>query len=471
MNEIRFLTARELVQHYRDRLLSPVEVMHEVLESIAGLDPVVNCLCAVDGTQALAAARGSERRWKRGSPCGPLDGVPVSVKDLVSVRGQPTRYGSVTSSPEPESADAPAVARLRSAGALLFAKNTTSEFGNKIVTDSPLTGSTRNAWDTDLSSGGSSGGSAVAVAAGFGPLSLGTDGGGSIRIPSCWNGVVGFKPSVGLVPAGAAGTYTALSTLGPIARTAADAALMMDALTTPTAGERPGTGAIDFLSGADERLAGLRIAACLAPAGMAVESSIGDCVRRALTVLRELGAHVEEVTLAPLSEYARSGLHSLQWSVFFAHRVRQMSPLQQAMLDPDLIALARAGEGVDGITFAGALAARHQLTLAMAQFFGRYDLLVTPTFHVGPPPVPGLPPSLRCAPVLTSWCNQTGQPAVSVPCGMMDTGLPTGMQIVGPCGADARVLRAARAYEAARGPFPLSPLVRAVSPDEPEVFR
>ena len=238
MDDIVMLSATELLAGFRQRSLSPVEVMCAVLDRLTRLDPIVNAFCAVDEETAMSAARDAEHRWVRTEPCGPLDGVPVSVKDLVAVAGFPTRHGSWTSSPERERADAPAVARLRRAGAIPFGKATTSEFGNKIVTDCPLTGVTRNPWDTRLSPGGSSGGSAVAVALGMGPLSLATDGGGSIRIPAGWTGVVGFKPTFGLVPAGSATSWSALSTLGPMARNVRDAALMLDAMTRESIGAR-----------------------------------------------------------------------------------------------------------------------------------------------------------------------------------------------------------------------------------------
>lgn len=460
MNDVELLDVSQLVAGFRRRALSPVEVMCAVLDRATRLDSHVNAFCWLDEAGALAAARESARRWANGAPCGVLDGVPVSVKDLIAVRGMPTRYGSLTSSINPESGDAPAVAQLRRAGAILFGKTTTSEFGNKIVTDSPLTGVTRNPWDTRLTPGGSSGGSAVAVALGMGPLSLATDAGGSIRIPACWSGVVGFKPSFGLVPVGAAGSYTALSTLGPIARSVGDAALMLGVMTRPAGLERRShAGDCPYCrTGLDDGIAGLRIAYCPSPSGVSVDPSIADCVKRAIHLIEALGAHVEEIDVEPLSGYVASGMHSIQWSVFFAQRARHTSKSQRVQLDPEIRTLAGAGERVDTATFVDALAARHAVTRAMAAFFGTYDLLVTPVFHTGPPPVPGLPLALRTAPPLTSWCNQTGQPAVSVPCGRAADGLPTALQIIGPQGGDALVLRAARAYEASRGLFPAPPL-------------
>ncbi|PXX23094.1 MULTISPECIES: amidase family protein [Burkholderia] len=455
MDDLLSMSGSQLIAAFRRRALSPVEVMAVVLDHATQFNRQVNCLCCIDEEGALATARESEQRWMRNEPCGLLDGVPVSVKDLVAVRGMPTRYGSLVSSAGAEQEDAPAVRRLRHAGALLFGKATTSEYGNKIVTDSPLTGITRNPWNTHVTSGGSSGGSAVAVAFGMGPLSLATDGGGSIRVPACWSGVVGFKPSFGMVPTGTEGSWTSLSTLGPIARNVSDAALMLTVMARAQHMQDPLMSCCrDWRIGLDAGVAGLRVAYCAAPAGVRVEPAIADCVGQGVAVIETLGAHVEEAEIAPLGGYLKSRMHSIQWSVFFAQRIRQLDEHAQAQLDPDVRTLAESGARETTFSLVDALQARHALTVAMTEFFEHYDLLVTPTFHCGPPPVPGLPEELRGAPPLTSWCNQTGFPAVSVPCGL-PAGMPTGLQIIGPRGADARVLRVARAYESARGPFPM----------------
>ncbi|RQS69191.1 amidase [Burkholderia sp. Bp8963] len=454
MDDAIWTSASQLTMAFQRRALSPVEVMAAVLDQVTQFNRQFNCLCCVDEEGALAAARKSEQRWRRNEPCGLLDGVPVSIKDLVAVQGLPTRHGSLASLVGLEQDDAPAVGRLRRAGALLFGKTTTSEFGNKIVTDSPLTGITRNPWDRRVTSGGSSGGSAVAVALGMGPLSLATDGGGSIRVPACWSGVVGFKPSFGLVPSGAEGTWPSLSTLGPIARNVSDAALMLTVIARARRTADSLTSCLrDWRVGLGDGVAGLRVAYCPAPAGVRVDPAITNSVRQAVGLIETLGAHVDETEVEPLNGYLKSRMHSIQWSVFFAQRIQQLDEDAQAQLDPDVLALAQSGARETTSTFVDALRARHALTVAMTEFFEHYDLLVTPTFHCGPPPVPGLPEELRVAPPLTSWCNQTGFPAASVPCGLPG-GMPTGLQIIGPHGADALVLRAARAYESARGPFP-----------------
>ncbi|WP_105132019.1 amidase family protein [Burkholderia sp. BE12] len=455
MNDIASMSAEELIIEYRRHAISPLESMKAVLDRVERFNPLVNCMCALDKEAALEAARESERRWMRREPCGLLDGVPVSVKDLIDVAGFPTRYGSLTTPDTPQREDGPAVARLRRAGALLFGKTTTSEYGNKIVTDCPLTGITRNPWDRRLTPGGSSGGSSVAIALGMGPLALATDGGGSIRVPACWTGVVGFKPTFDRVPTGVAGSWTRLSTFGPMARNVRDAALMLSVV----AGQR-GSGPSgyvapqDYRVGLEEGVAGLRIAYCPSIPGVTVDPVIAASVSHAAEVIETLGAHVEQVDVKPLGDYLGSRMHAIQWSVFFAQRACGLTEPQRMQLDADVQALVRAGLRVTALELADALRARHALGVEMAAFFERYDLLVTPVFHCGPLPVPGLPETLLTAPQQTSWCNQTGLPAISVPCGL-PAGLPTGVQIVGPLHGDALVLRAARAYESARGTFPI----------------
>lgn len=446
-----------LTDGYRRRAFSPVEVMQAVLARAARLQPVLNPLAAIDEEGALAAARGSEARWLSHKPCGPLDGVPVSVKDLMPTKNMPTRLGSRAIAPDAIArVDAPAAARCRDAGAILFAKATTSEFGNKIVTESPLNGITRNPYDRDRSSGGSSGGSAVAVAAGLGPVAIATDGGGSIRIPSAWCGVVGFKPSYKRVPTFGTEATGSLSNVGPIARSVADAALLLNVMAQPFAGDWQATppDGRDYRRELNEGVRGWRIAFSPDLGIAKVQDDITVSVAAAAKIFAAAGAIVEEAAVPALSGYVESRLHSIQWMVNLAQLLKQFSPEQRALVDPDTVELARIGAELPASVLAEALAAREKLGREMHGFFDNYDLLICPTFHVEAPPVPGLPPELREAPRFTSWCNQTMQPAASVPCGLTRSGLPIGLQIIGRRYDDARVLRAAAAYEAVRGNFP-----------------
>src|SRR5258708_24374298 len=229
------LSASELLDAYRKHDLSPVEVTRAVLERIEKLNPVVNAFNLVSD-HALQDAKASEARWLAGQPKGLLDGVPASIKDIILTRGWPTLRGSKTIDPKgPWNDDAPATARLREHGAILLGLTTTPEFGWKGVTDSPLTGITRNPWDVTKTPGGSSGGSSAAVAAGYAPLALGTDGGGSIRIPAGFSGIFGHKPSFGRVPAWPLSPFGTVAHTGPLTRRVEDAALMLNVITKPDA--------------------------------------------------------------------------------------------------------------------------------------------------------------------------------------------------------------------------------------------
>ncbi|HYI86866.1 MAG TPA: amidase family protein, partial [Burkholderiales bacterium] len=262
MSELWAPTASELVEGFRKKTLSPVEVTRSVLARVEQLNSKLNAFCLVSET-ALEDAKASEARWTAGQPRGLLDGVPVSIKDIILTQGWPTLRGSKTIDPSgPWNDDAPATARLREHGAVLLGKTTTPEFGWKGVTDSPLTGITRNPWNTAKTPGGSSGGAAAAVAAGMGPLAVGTDGGGSIRIPCSFTGLFGIKPSFGRVPAWPLSPFGTVAHVGPMTRSVADAALMLNVLAQPDARDWHALpyDARDWRMGLDRGVADLRIA-------------------------------------------------------------------------------------------------------------------------------------------------------------------------------------------------------------------
>jgi len=295
---LELVPATELLERFRRRAVSPVEVVDAVLATIDRADSELNAFCLVDPEQARAAARASEGRWERGGPCGLLDGVPVAIKDLLLTRGWPTLRGSLAIDPEQSwDDDAPSVARLRAHGAVLVGKTTTPELGWKGVTDSPRDGVTGNPWDSSRTAGGSSGGSAAAVARGMATLAVGTDGGGSIRIPAAFCGVFGLKPTYGRVPLWPASPFGTLAHHGPIARTVEDAALMMDvlaefdsrdwsAMPTPTDSHR---------TGLDAGVRGLRIGYSPALGYVDVDPEVAALVRDAVDALAGLGATVDEV--------------------------------------------------------------------------------------------------------------------------------------------------------------------------------
>jgi aspartyl-tRNA(Asn)/glutamyl-tRNA(Gln) amidotransferase subunit A len=463
MTDLCSLTAAELLARYRARELSPVEAARAVLERIERLNPVLNAFCLVDAKSTLASARESEARWMKGAPVGLLDGVPVSIKDLILTRGWPTLRGSKTIDPKrPWDDDAPAVARLREAGAVLLGKTTTPEFGWKGVTDSPLTGITRNPWDPRKTPGGSSGGAAAAVASGMGPLAVGTDGGGSIRIPCAFTGLFGIKPTFGRVPAWPPSPMGTVAHVGPIARSVADAALMLTVMSRPDARDwmaLPYDGR-DYREGLEAGVRGLRIAYSARLGYAKVDREVADLVKKAVRTFEDLGAKVEERDPGfedPLETFSR------HWFPGAALALRGVPAKKRALMDKGLREVARRGERITALEYFEAAQNRNELGLAMSRLHERYDLLVTPTLPLAAFDVGREAP--KNAKRWVSWTpftfpfNLTQQPAASIPCGLTRAGLPVGLHIVGPKYAEARVLQAAHAFEAAH-PFAMPDLSR-----------
>ncbi|WP_439514794.1 amidase [Oceanibaculum nanhaiense] len=456
--DICYLPATELLKHYRRKSLSPVEVTKAVLARIEAVDPHVNAFCLVDAEAALTAARASEARWMQREPRGMVDGIPATVKDLILSEGWPTLRGSKTVARNqnwPE--DAPAVARLREEGAVLVGKTTTPEYGWKGVTDSPLTGITRNPWDTSKTPGGSSGGAAAAAALGMGCLHIGTDGGGSIRMPSGFTGIFGLKAHFGRVPAFPASPMGTLSHVGPMTRTVGDTALMMNAIAMPDARDwfsLPYDGR-DYRIGLEDGVEGLRIAYSPALGYAKVDPEIAEAVNRAVQVFVDMGAEVDEVD--PGFEDP-AWVFRTHWYFGAANLYRKLTPEQRKLMDPGFVEVAEEGLTYTSEQIAKAAEARSSLGLTMNLFHESYDLLLTPTL---PQPAFDAGIEFPAGKGFSRWpdwapfshpFNLTQQPAASAPCGFTKAGLPIGLQIVGPAHADALVLQAARAYESAH-PF------------------
>ena len=452
-------TAHELLALYRSGQASPVDATQAVLSRIERLNPQLNAFCLVDADAALSAARASESRWQAhrssGAPVGELEGVPTTIKDLILTRGWPTLRGSRTIDPNQAwDVDAPATASLREAGAVLLGKTTTPEFGCKGETNSPATGITRNPWNLAHTPGGSSGGAASAVAAGLGPLAVGTDGAGSVRIPAAFCGNVGLKPSFGRVPAYPLSPFGSVAHLGPHTMSVRDAALMMNVLKKPDARDWTALppDATDYTLGLEDGIRGLRIA--YSPTlGYArnVHPEIAAAVDAGVRQLQALGAHVEQVDPGfedPLE--ITTGLWFLG-----AHTVWSgLSPEQQAVTDPDFRAEAELGGQLSASQVQQLHLRRGALGSHMRQFMQRYDLIVTPSvsvpaFEARPAGTQKMDPQAMLGWTPFSYpFNLTQQPAITVPCGLTSQGLPMGLQIVGPMFGDALVLRAARAFEA-----------------------
>lgn len=453
------LTASELVAAYSTGELSPVEATEAALRAIEERDGELNAYCLLDPQAALEDARASESRWREGNPIGWLDGVPTSIKDMFLTRGWPTLRGSTCIDPnQPWEVDSPVTARLRENGLVVLGKTTTPELAWKGVTDSPLTGITRNPWNPALTPGGSSGGSAAAVAAGMGELSVGTDGGGSIRIPASFTGIVGLKPTHGRVPLYPASPFGPLSHAGPMARSVDDAALMLDVLALPDhrdpAALPPPVSAYREAVRRDVR--GLIAAFSPTLGYVRVDPEVAAIVRAAVTALDEAGLRIEETD--PGFTDPKDAFDVL-WSTGAAQWLDTFPPDSEEKIDPGLRRIWQQGKTYSAADYLAATAERATLGILMGEFHTRYDVLITPTVPIPPfeaghdvPPGSGLSEWPEWTP-FTYPFNMTQQPAISVPAGFTASGLPVGIQIVGPRHSDDLVLSVARLLEEVR-PWP-----------------
>jgi aspartyl-tRNA(Asn)/glutamyl-tRNA(Gln) amidotransferase subunit A len=458
-SDVAHMPITELVGHYQRRSLSPVEAVDATFKRLHALEPKINAFRLVLEEDARAAARESEARWRAGRPMGLLDGVPVSVKDTLLTKGWPTLRGSKTVDPDqPWTEDSPAVARIREHGGIVIGKTTTPEFGWKGVTDSPLSGATRNPWNLDMTSGGSSGGSAAAVAAGIGQAAIGTDAGGSVRIPSGFCGLVGLKPTSGRVanyPPGSGGT---LGHIGPMAHTVADVALLMNVIAKPDARDwlcLPPAN-VDYRERLDAGVRGKRVAFSPDLGYAKVEPEVAAAVARAARAFADLGASVEDVA-APFPD--PTACFRTHFFAGISHACRAIPADKQKLMDPGLLGVVEGGGSVSLADYMAVADQRVVLGRTMRLFHERYDLLLTPTLAVPAFAVNRVAPDGYGQNEWLAWTpfsypfNLTGQPAITVPCGFTAKGLPIGLQIVGPMYGDADVIKAASAYQ---GAYPLT---------------
>ncbi len=455
MTDLATLPAETLLTLYKTGAATPVDALQAVTERIARLNPAFNAF-AVLNPHALAAAGESTQRWHAGRPIGPLDGVPCTVKDLVDLAGFPTRRGSRTSSPDPVPHDAPLVVGLKNAGAVIVGKTTTTEFGWKSPGDCPLHGITRNPRNPAYTTGGSSSGAGAAAAAGFGPLHVGTDAGGSVRIPAAWCGVVGLKPSFGRIPQWPLGAFATVACAGPLTRTVRDAALMLGAMARhdwrdPFCLPEPPRGRPNYLSRIEDGVDGLRIAVLRNPGFDAPVDAAGiAAVEHAARILAEAGAELEEVD-PHLPDTGH--LFAQLWSTALRLVVSNTPEDRRKLLDAGLLELAAMPEP-SGTTMMQAAAQQVATAHAMAKLHQSYDLVLCPCVP-GPPPLADAPTSDPVRSLLTHWApwtfafNLSRQPAISVPMGLGEHGLPTSIQLAAAVYRDDLVLRAARAVERA----------------------
>jgi aspartyl-tRNA(Asn)/glutamyl-tRNA(Gln) amidotransferase subunit A len=449
-------TAAELAQRVSGRRASAVEVLDAFVARIEALNPRLNAIVRFDPRAGRADAEAVDRRIAGGDTLA-LAGVPFTVKDNLWVKGRPASQGSKLFADFVAPEDAVAVARLRAAGAVFLGTTNCSEFACKGNTTNPLFGPTRNPWDLARTPGGSSGGAASAVAAGLGPIALCTDGGGSTRRPAAHVGVVGMKPSAGLVPhtGGFAEPVFGNSVIGQMARSVEDIRLILDCIAAPDPADPQSPPAQLWAHRAAGRVEGLRVA--FSPRlglGFPVDTDVAASVRTAAERLAGAGIAVEETDPQWPEDASEQALMPLQLAGL-ASLYGERFKARGWEADPDIAAQIEAGLRLSGVDVARALHAREALYRALSRFFERFDLLLTPTTPVtawpierlGPKEIEGKPVTPRGHAVFTPLFNHTYVPACSVPCGLDRNGLPIGIQIVGPRFADARVLALAEMVE------------------------
>jgi aspartyl-tRNA(Asn)/glutamyl-tRNA(Gln) amidotransferase subunit A len=454
-----YTSAVELARMIRRKELSPVEIITAYIRRIEEINPKVNAFCTATFDSAIKEARQAEQEVMEGKSLGPLHGVPFSVKDLVYTKGVRTMRGSKIFESFVPREDAPLVERLKKAGGIMMGKTTTPEFGHKGMTDSPVTGITRNPWNLDLTPGGSSGGAAAQVAAGMTPLAVGTDGGGSIRNPASFTGVFGLKPSYGRVPVYPAGSFDSLSHAGPITRTVGDAALMLSVMAGPHEADPLSLEGMpdDYQGKLNEGVAGLRIAWSpnlgFVPV---VEKQVAEITAQAAKAFEELGGRLDVVTDTGFEDPLP--IHGALWFGGLAGFLGEYLEAWETKMDPLLVTWTKMGLQLSAADFVRAQIRRHELRDKVRKFFENYDLLLTPTlpivaFKAGVSAKEGLmdsPVDYRNWSPFSAIFNLTHIPAASVPSGFTREGLPVGLQIIGPRFADLRVLQAAAAFEAIR---------------------
>jgi len=449
MSALLGLTAQALRTAYAAGSLSPVETVRAVLDAVERLNPILNAFYEIDHAGALAAAERSEARWRDGTSLGPLDGVPVSIKDHLPVAGFSSPRGAFNTGRAPAVEDCPAAARLREGGAVLFGKTVMPELSIMPVTDSVAFGPVRNPWALAHDAGGSSGGAAAAVAAGLGPLAVGSDGAGSIRTPAAYCGLVGLKPTHGRVPYFPAPTDRTVA--GPIGRTVADVALMLSVIARPDGRDwmelppEPN----DYVEALHAPLRPLRIAASPTFGFLTLDREVADLFARATAAAAEAGHHVEIVD-AVCEDATEISL--VQAAPRFAGWLRDLPPADLARFPPATIRALEYFAAVDMDAIRRTQEMRDRLAVALTGLFARFDLLISPATAA---PAPRLGAFYPDGDLIGPGCQSIGgfarpfnilhMPALAMPCGTTAAGLPVGLQIAGPKGADRLILQCAAA--------------------------
>ena len=456
-DDVCFLSALDLRDRYRSRELSPVEVATATLARIEQLNPSLTAFITVTPDLAMEQARAAERAYAPGGEPGPLAGIPISIKDLTPTKGIRTTRGSLLSADWVPDEDVPFVERVRGAGAVELGKTNTPELGWKGDSGNRLVGPTHNPWRHGRTAGGSSGGAGAAVAAGMGPLAQGSDGAGSIRIPAAFCGIVGLKPSFGLVPLSPPGLFGDLAHLGPMTRTVRDAALLLDVTAGADSRDRLSwSSGVKYLAACEGGIHGLRVAWSPDLGGVPIEPEVRLVAETAARRFTDLGCEVEEAN--PGLPDPWEAVDRIVSAAMAGYHKEDFDEVKDR-IDQGRRKVVEAGQRLDAATVAVAHQRRNAYVDGMRRFMeaGCYDLLLTPTLPVTAFPA-GDDQPYRVAGRETTYLgwtgfaypfNVTGQPAITVPCGLAPDGLPVGLQIVGRWHDDATVLRAAAAFEAA----------------------
>lgn len=453
MSELSFKSLSELSGGLSRKLFTATELLDDVIARYARLEPRLNMFSHVDFEAARISARMTDQRIYRGERIGVLDGIPTSIKDLIAVKEMPQRFGSRAISGAPVAADAPSVERLRKAGAVILGKSTTSEFGCKAVGDSPLTGITRNPWNTEKTPGGSSCGAAAMVAAGLVPYAIGTDGGGSIRIPAALCGLFGIKAQFGRVPVFPTSATPTLAHVGPLTRNVEDAATVLSVIAGYD--RRDPATVIDAqpdFTAAGQSARRLRIAWSPTLGYARVDPEIQQITAKAITTIEGLGMDVD------LVDHLMEDPVDLWAAEFYAGvgtKLRQIVLESPETLDAAVLEVVRTALSQDMNSYYQKVFARYTFRETMRQFFERYDLLITPTLPVAAFDVGlDIPPGHESKSIV-SWAsftypfNLTGQPAASLPVGITQAGLPVGLQLVAPSHDESAIFFIAAQYQRA----------------------
>ena len=457
--ELAFMSAVELAQNIRNKKVSSLEATENFFQRIDQMDSQLHSYLTLCRDQALADARAADAAVQEGTKLGPLHGVPISIKDLETTKGVVTTMGSAIFKDRVPDMDSIVVERIKAAGAVILGKTNTPEFGQSGTTENKLGEPCRNPWNTDRTPGGSSGGAAAALAAGLCTLSMGTDGGGSVRIPASFTGLFGIKPTQGRVPRfGGYGRPSAnhFSQSGPITRTVADSALLLQVIAGPDTRDITSIRetAPDFSANLSSGVSGMRLAWSSDLGYAAVDPEVVDITKQAAMKFIGLGANMDDAKLKLEDPFETF------WNIFSTAAYTSYGHLLEEhrndLSDIGLMSIEH-GQQTTGADMSRAIYEVDRLGRRMEEFFDNFDLLLTPTMAVPAFPIDQRPSVISGKTVDPFWgflpftypINISGQTAASIPCGYWSDGMPIGLHIIGPKGSEAKVLQACAAFEAA----------------------